>query len=260
MYYPFFYLGRNMKLISIKEAKAQGLKRYFTGIPCCRGHIVERTTGGRGCIDCHKIYEKTYTSSEHGRKMRYLKQKRYYKNNYLKIREQDRARSKTKKYRDYAKAYSKINNKLPHVIEAKREYNQMYRKKHLERLKESDRQYAKNVKRKNPLIKLKEGYRRRILLALQNQNVRKDNSILKLLGCTIEKYIKYMEKQFYNHPKTKKKMTWKNRGLKGWHIDHIMPLCKFDLTKKSAQLRAFNYKNTQPMWAIDNLQKGSKLI
>ena len=55
-------------------------------------------------------------------------------------------------------------------------------------------------------------------------------------------------------------MTWKNRGLKGWHIDHIMPLCKFDLTKKSAQLKAFNYKNTQPMWAEYNLQKGSRII
>jgi len=249
----------DMKIVSRKEAKAKGLKRYFTGVPCYRGHIVERITGGRGCIDCHKIYEKIYNSSEHGKKMRYLKQKRYRENNYLKLREQERVRSRTKKYRDYAKAYNEKNNKLPHIIEAKRKYNQMYRKKHSERLKESDRQYAKNVRRKNPLTKIREGYRRRILLALQNQNVQKDNPILKLLGCTIEKYIEYIEKQFYSHPKTKKKMAWKNRGLKGWHIDHIVPLCKFDLTKKSAQLKAFNYKNTQPMWAEYNLQKGSKV-
>ena len=249
-----------MKLITRKEAKAQGLKRYFTGIPCCRGHIVERTIGGKGCIDCHKIYEKKYNSSEHGRKMRYLKQKRYHVNNREKINAQARVRSRTKKYRDYAKAYSKINNKLPHVIKAKKEYNQMYRKKHSERLKEKDRQYAKNVRRKNPLTKIREGYRRRILLALQNQNVQKDNPILKLLGCSIEKYIVHLEKQFYNHPKTNKKMTWKNRGLRGWHIDHIIPLNNFDLTKKSQQLKAFNYKNTQPMWAEYNLQKGSRVL
>ena len=192
--------------------------------------------------------------------MRYLKQKRYHVNNREKINAQARVRSRTKKYRDYAKAYSKINNKLPHVIKAKKEYNQMYRKKHSERLKEKDRQYAKNVRRKNPLTKIREGYRRRILLALQNQNVQKDNPILKLLGCSVEKYIVHLEKQFYNHPKTNKKMTWKNRGFRGWHIDHIIPLNSFDLTKKSQQLKAFNYKNTQPMWAEYNLQKGAKLI
>jgi len=102
----------DMKIVSRKEAKAKGLKRYFTGVPCYRGHIVERITGGRGCIDCHKIYEKIYNSSEHGKKMRYLKQKRYRENNYLKLREQERVRSRTKKYRDYAKAYNEKNNKL----------------------------------------------------------------------------------------------------------------------------------------------------
>jgi len=249
-----------MKLISRKEAKAQGLKRYFTGIPCCRGHIAERTTYSRGCIDCHKIYEKTYNSSEHGRKMRYLKQKRYYENNKEKIQEQDRARSQTPEFKKRVSEYNKKYRRLPHVIEARRKYNQMYRKKHSERLKKNDRQYAKNVKRKNPLIKIKEGYRRRILLALQNQNVQKNNSILKLLGCSIEKYIVHLEKQFYNHPKTNKKMTWKNRGFRGWHIDHIIPLNNFDLTKKSQQLKAFNYKNTQPMWAEYNLQKGSRVL
>ena len=31
------------------------------------------------------------------------------------------------------------------------------------------------------------------------------------------------------------------------------------LYKKSSQLKAFNYKNTQPMWIEENLSKGSRL-
>jgi hypothetical protein len=31
-----------LPIISCKEAKARGLKRYFTGKPCKRGHIAEQ--------------------------------------------------------------------------------------------------------------------------------------------------------------------------------------------------------------------------
>ena len=53
-------------------------------------------------------------------------------------------------------------------------------------------------------------------------------------------------------------MTWSNHSLKGWHIDHIKPLSKFDLEKESEQKKAFNYKNCQPLWAFENLEKGNK--
>ena len=43
-----------MKTISLQEAKAQGLSRYFTGEPCKRGHIAERTVGARRCVECNR--------------------------------------------------------------------------------------------------------------------------------------------------------------------------------------------------------------
>ena len=67
--------------------------------------------------------------------MRYLKQKRYYENNKEKIQEQDRARSQTPEFKKRVSEYNKKYRRLPHVIEARRKYNQMYRKKHSERLK-----------------------------------------------------------------------------------------------------------------------------
>ena len=54
-------------------------------------------------------------------------------------------------------------------------------------------------------------------------------------------------------------MTWKNWGVKGWHLDHIIPCASFDLSLPEEQKKCFHYTNLQPLWAEDNLSKGSKL-
>ncbi|QWY14252.2 HNH endonuclease [Xanthomonas phage M29] len=38
------------------EAKAQGLKRYFTGKPCPNGHLLERHVSSGGCVECARAY------------------------------------------------------------------------------------------------------------------------------------------------------------------------------------------------------------
>jgi hypothetical protein len=43
-----------MKLVTWSEAKASGLKHYFTGKPCKRGHIALRQTSALRCMDCAK--------------------------------------------------------------------------------------------------------------------------------------------------------------------------------------------------------------
>lgn len=37
------------------EALEQGLKRYFTGKPCLRGHLAPRSVRDRQCIECRYI-------------------------------------------------------------------------------------------------------------------------------------------------------------------------------------------------------------
>ena len=54
-------------------------------------------------------------------------------------------------------------------------------------------------------------------------------------------------------------MSWDNYGLHGWHVDHIKPCASFDLSKPIEQRKCFNFNNLQPLWAIDNLRKGSKI-
>jgi len=67
------------------------------------------------------------------------------------------------------------------------------------------------------------------------------------LGCTIPHARDHIQKQF------KKGMTWDNYGE--WNIDHIIPLCAFDLTRENELMQACNWRNLRPMWAEDNLAK-----
>ena len=54
-------------------------------------------------------------------------------------------------------------------------------------------------------------------------------------------------------------MTWENWSFKGWHLDHIIPLDSFDLSKEEDKKKAYHYTNLQPLWAKDNLSKGNKI-
>jgi hypothetical protein len=43
-----------MNILSPSEARALGLKRYFTGVPCKRGHVTERFVSTLSCVECMK--------------------------------------------------------------------------------------------------------------------------------------------------------------------------------------------------------------
>jgi hypothetical protein len=61
-------------IISRKEAKAQGLKRYFTGKPCKHGHIAERHMEGK-CAKCAENWKKANP--------------KYWKEWYVKVKKSD---------------------------------------------------------------------------------------------------------------------------------------------------------------------------
>lgn len=71
-----------------------------------------------------------------------------------------------------------------------------------------------------------------------------------LLGCSFEFLKEYLTKLFLPS------MTWDNYGE--WHIDHIKPCASFDMIDPNQQRECFHYTNLQPLWAKDNLSKGSK--
>ena len=53
-------------------------------------------------------------------------------------------------------------------------------------------------------------------------------------------------------------MSWDNYGLHGWHIDHIIPISSAKTEEELYKL--FYYTNLQPLWAIDNIKKGNKIL
>lgn len=57
-----FYLTMHMEsnIISRTDAENQGLKYYFTGIPCKRGHISKRFVHSRNCYHCSLIQTKQW--------------------------------------------------------------------------------------------------------------------------------------------------------------------------------------------------------
>ena len=73
---------------------------------------------------------------------------------------------------------------------------------------------------------------------------------MQLVGCTTDELMLHLQSQF------KPGMAWNNRHL--WHIDHIRPCASFDLLDAEQQRQCFHYTNLQPLWAMENLSKGSK--
>lgn len=82
----------------------------------------------------------------------------------------------------------------------------------------------------------------------------KHTSCINLVGCDFDTLKSHIEAQFVNG------MNWQNHGNgdNKWNIDHIKPLCNFNLNLLDEQLLAFNYLNLRPLWFIDNMTRGRK--
>jgi hypothetical protein len=164
--------------------------------------------------------------------------KRYYKKNQEKIKQQ------AKDFRD--------NNP---------EYMTIWRRNNIEKVKKQKLSWVQknriNINKKerhkrkiNPAYKIKKNLRRRVNQVIKKQN--KSKSTMDLIGCSIYELLKHIENQFTTG------MTWDNYGK--WHIDHIKPCASFDLTKKKQQEICFHYTNLQPLWEVDNIRKGDKIL
>lgn len=117
------------------------------------------------------------------------------------------------------------------------------RKENPERRREQDRRSYRN-----PCYRLIKVQRTRIREALKGKL--KSKKTVALLGCTAAEFKAHLESLF------KEGMTWANYGE--WHVDHIKPCSLFDLSLDKEQHVCFNYLNTQPLWAKENLQKRNK--
>lgn len=72
-----------MKIISRKEAKILGLKRYFTGKPCPHGHVDERHVSDKSCVTCRRlsVVKRQKADQNEYRRAGRERSKKYYDNN-----------------------------------------------------------------------------------------------------------------------------------------------------------------------------------
>lgn len=131
--------------------------------------------------------------------------------------------------------------------EANRATQRAYTAVHKREIQTRRRAYQAERLRIDTEFRLARLLRNRLYCALMGNF--KAGSAVRDLGCTIPELRVWLEAKFQTG------MTWENQGA--WHIDHIVPLAKFDLTDREQLLQACNYTNLQPLWATDNLQKGS---
>lgn len=203
------------------------------------------------------------------------KQTEKYKNRILFYRQSGKLKRYQEKYKEKYRQSGKQKEKWKNYIEKQDDsffqkrkiYNRDYKKtdKYKEYLKKYYEDPINLEKRRNRARKyrnkrIKEDINFRIRIRISKRlniaikNNQKEGSVISDLGCKIPELKTYLENNF------KEGMTWDNWGLKGWHIDHIIPLSSFDLTNREEFLRAVNYKNLQPLWAVENLKKGNKII
>jgi hypothetical protein len=184
----------------------------------------------------------------------------FHKNNYKKDGYSSQCvicqKESSRKY--YEKHKSKVNNKSKKWRDKNKENVSEYNKKWFAKnpkynISRSEYKNKWNKKRRetDEVFKFKETTRRNINSSFnRGKNKFKKNSKTEtILGCTIEEFRYYIESKFTEG------MTFENHGE--WHLDHIMPIASAKTEEDVIRLN--HYTNFQPLWAKDNLKKGSKL-
>src|ERR1035437_1582369 len=182
------------------------------------GHFLTRQ-----CKKCRREYEHNYR-----------------KNNLEKCRESRRL--STARWRAKNPGYSKSR----HRLDLAKKWLKEARKSPVFKKKQADRYLS--MRNNNPSFKLLTNVRRRISLALFNH--KKSTATLKLCGCSADFLKSHIESQFNAG------MSWDNYGIRGWHIDHKIPVSFFDLSNTEDQKKCFHYTNMQPLWGVENIRKG----
>ena len=85
---------------------------------------------------------------------------------------------------------------------------------------------------------------------LINSKLREKDYFFKDLNYSVRDLRSHLEKLF------KPGMSWDNRSE--WHIDHIQPLCSFDIKERGDEefQKCWSLSNLQPLWRSENSIKG----
>lgn len=229
-----------MEITSRADAKAQGLKRFFTGVPCKHGHTEERFVSDGSCVACKRESSLAWHRANPEKSKVREAARRGTRSEYSKSRY-------ARKRDELIAASRKWRNENPEKVVAK---NSAYYKRNRDAIISGKiKRYADRIM-VDELFAAKERIRGLIRASLSGRGYKKRTKTESILGCTYAEFKAHIERQFLPN------MTWENRHL--WHIDHITPL---STAKTEEDVMALNHvSNLRPLWADDNMSKGDKVL
>ena len=106
----------------------------------------------------------------------------------------------------------------------------------------------------DPMFRLTVNLRKRIKNYMKSIGIspKLSKETQEMVGCSPQSLREHIENKFVGG------MSWDNYGVNGWHLDHIIPLAS--AKNKEEIIKLNHYTNLQPLWAIENLKKGSQII
>ena len=169
------------------------------------------------------------------------KLKIYRENNIVRLTENRKKRyyNNQKKAQGYSKEY--YNKNKEHCNKISSEWNKKNKGK---------RRNINNKHRQLPNVKLIVNLRHRVYKFLKSKSIIKNKKTMEILGCDFVFIKNYLESKFIDG------MLWENYGK--WHVDHIIPLSSANSEEEVYKL--CHYTNLQPLWGVDNLKKGTKIL
>ena len=225
-----------MKITTRKEAKAQGLKRYFTGKPCKWGHVAERFSVDGKCAKCSRLHNRQYYAEnrdkELERKRQWREENREYARQYY-AENRDKAREHFRQY--YAENREK-----------KLEYFRQYRAENREKELERHRQYREENREK-----VRERIRQHYA---ENRGMYRAN-VTKRLAAKLERTLAHEEEltQFVMEEAAQQANDMEEVFGTPFHVDHMIPM----QGRKVSGLHV--WYNLQVIPAHLNISKGNRM-
>ena len=195
-----------------------------------------------------RICQECETTISNGNKSGLCKKhliKKWHKDNKGRVREL--WESHMQKTEAKLKRKQRDHNRYIDNIDKRQHINREYYKDNKEDIIAKKLIYHKNRLKTDPNFKLRCTIRRR--LNNVKKGLAKTCKYEDMFGCTFTELRIYIESKFQPG------MSWCNHNRNGWHIDHIEPLCRFDLTDPEQLKEACHYTNLQPLWAEDHKVK-----
>lgn len=149
----------------------------------------------------------------------------------------------------------KVKARHSHYYQDTWDKRKAYRIAHVDRIKAYNETYKQ---RKNELISQR---RQNDINFKISYNLRtrfhsfistKGKKTFGILGIPCDTFLNWLEFQF------EEGMSWDTYGTE-WHIDHILPVSKFDMTNETDQKVCFHWSNFQPLYSQDNLCKSNSI-